>query len=139
MSDNDFSINSFLSSERRMSFVMTLVFLPWITVVQFTANGWAAINFLVYAIMVLAAGYSIASVALSANARTQTIFLAPAVGILTLSALTAFWLRLGLPLIWAPALWCVLTAAGAASLWKDRAPLAANTVAYGGDSLSFRC
>jgi hypothetical protein len=126
------SLNIFLSSERRMSVAMALVFLPWIAVVLFTAGGRAALNLFGYAIMVFAAGYSIISVALPAPARTQTIFLAPAVGILAISALTAFWLRLGLPLIWVLALWLGLMAAGAVSLWSDRALWTKSKVAYGG-------
>jgi hypothetical protein len=111
---------------------MALVFLPWIAVVLFTAGGWAALTFFGYAIMVFAAGYSIVSAALPAAARTQTIVLAPAVGILAISALTALWLRLGLPLIWVPALWLGLMAAGALCLWSDRTLWAKSTVAYGG-------
>src|ERR1022692_4234747 len=111
--------------------VMVLVFLPWIAVVLFTAGGWAALNLLAYGITVFAAGYSIIGLALPALARSQTIGLAPAVGILALSALTAFWLRLGLPLIWAPAFWLVLAAVGVLNLWCDRAGWAKSTVAYG--------
>ena len=107
------SLSVLLGSERRISVVMGLVYLPWIAVVLFTAGGWATLNFLGYAIMVFAVGYSIVSVALPAAARTQTILLAPAAGVLAISALTAFWLRLGLPLIWLPALWLGLTAVGA--------------------------
>jgi hypothetical protein len=114
-----------------MSVVMALVFLPWIAVVLFTAGGWAALNFFAYAILVFAAGYSIISVTLPAPARSQTIVLAPAAGILAISALTAFWVRLGLPLIWAPALWLGLAAAGVLGLWRDRAWWAKSTVAYG--------
>jgi hypothetical protein len=120
------------SSERRMSVVMALVFLPWIAVVLFTAGGWAALNFLGYAIMVLAVGYSILSMALPAPARAQTIILAPAAGILAISALTAFWVRLGHPVIWSPAFWFGLMAAGAVCLWRDRTVWAKSTVAYGG-------
>src|SRR5271163_3074327 len=94
-----------LCSERRMSVVLALVFLPWIVVVLLTAGSWAALNFVAYAIMVLAVGYSIIRPTLSAPVGTEAVVLAPAVGILTISALTAFWLRLGLPLIWVPALW----------------------------------
>jgi hypothetical protein len=78
---------------------MALVFLPWMALVLFTAGGWAALNLLAYAITVFAAGYSIINVTLPAPARFQTIFLAPAAGILAISALTAFWVRLGLPII----------------------------------------
>jgi hypothetical protein len=111
---------------------MSLVFLPWIAVVLLTGGGWAALNFFGYAITVFAAGYAIISVALPAPSRTQAIVLAPAVGILAISALTAFWVRLGLPLIWAPALWLGLMAAGALGLWTDSALWAKSTVAYGG-------
>jgi hypothetical protein len=127
----DSSLDFNVRTERRMSVVMALVFLPWVAVVLFTAGGWAALNFFGYAIVVFAAGYSIISLSLPAPVRTQTIFLAPAAGILTISALTAFWVRLGLPLIWAPALWLVLTAAGVLALWRDRARWVNSTVAYG--------
>jgi hypothetical protein len=110
---------------------MALVFLPWIAVVLFTAGGYAALNFFAYASLVFAAGYGIVTVALPAPARPQILVLAPAVGILAISALTAFWVRLGLPLIWAPALWLGLTAAGVLGLWRDRARWAKSTVAYG--------
>jgi hypothetical protein len=127
MSDSSVAVRS----ERRTSVVMALVFLPWIAVTLFTAGGWAALNLLAYAIMVFAAGYCIISVALPAPARFQTIVLAPAAGILAISALTAFWVRLGLPLIWTPALWLGLAAAGVVGLWRDRAGWAKSTVAYG--------
>jgi len=125
------SLSALLSSERKMSVTMAPVFLPCIAAVLYTAGGWAALNFFAYAILVLAAGYGIVTVALPASARTQIFVLAPAVGILAISALTAFWVRLGLPLIWAPALWLGLTAAGVLGLWRDRACWAKSTVAYG--------
>ncbi len=118
-------------SEHRTSVVVALVFLPWIAVVLFTAGGYAALNFLAYAIMVVAAGYCIISATLPAPAQSKTIFLAPAAGILAISALTAFWVRLGLPLILAPALWLALTVAGVVGFWRDRARWAKSTVAYG--------
>lgn len=68
---------AFLGSERRISVAMGLVFLPWIAVVLYTAGAWAALNFLVYAILVFAIGYSIVSLALPTSARTQVILLAP--------------------------------------------------------------
>ena len=91
--------------------------------VLFTAGAWAALNFLGYAIMVVAAGYGIVSLALPASTRTQVIVLAPAVGILAISALTAFWVRLGLPLIWVPALWLGLMVAGALMSLERSHPL----------------
>lgn len=126
------NVNVLLSSERRMPVAMALVFLPWIAVVLFTAGSWAALNFFGYAILVFAVGYSVVRVALPAPVRIQTVVLAPAVGILVISALTAFWLRLGLPLIWVPAVWFGLMVAGAIGLWSDRALWTKRTVAYGG-------
>jgi hypothetical protein len=110
---------------------MALVFLPWIAVVLFTAGGWAVLDFFAYAVLVLAVGYGIVSVALPASIRAQAIFLAPAAGIMAISALTAFWLRLGLPLIWAPVLWLGLTVVGALGSWKDRTLWTETTVPYG--------
>jgi hypothetical protein len=121
----------FLHSGRPIYVAMPLVLLPWLAVVLFTAGGVAALNFFAYAIVVFAAGYGIAFVALPAPARTQAIFLAPAVGILSISALTAFWVRLGNPLIWSTALWLTLAAIGALGLWKDRSLLTQKTVSYG--------
>ena len=118
-------------SERKMPLTMALVCLPWTAVVCFAAGGWAGLNFVGYSILVFAAGYGIVTLALPAPARIQILVLAPAVGILAISALTAFWVRLGLPLIWAPALWLGLTAAGVMGLWRDRACWAKSTVAYG--------
>jgi len=120
-----------MRSERRTLLVIALVFLPWIAVVLFTAGMWAALNLLGYAIVVFATGYSIIAVALPAPARSQTIVLAPAVGIMVISAFTAFWVRLGLPIIWAPTLWIALTVAGVLGLWRDRARWAKSTIAYG--------
>jgi hypothetical protein len=111
---------------------MALVFLPWVVVVLLTAGGWAALNFFGYAIMVFAVGYSIVSMALPAPARTQIIVLSPAVGILAISALTAFWVRLALPLIWVAVPWFGLMAVGTVCLCRDRALWAKSTVAYGG-------
>ena len=42
------------------------------------------------------------------------------------------WVRLGLPIPWASALWVGLAAAGALGLWNDRARLATDTVSYAG-------
>ena len=97
------SLSVVMSSERKISVTMALVFLPWMAAVLYTAGGWASLNFIAYAIVVFAAGYSILSAALPAPARTQTLVFAPAVGIVAISALTALWVRVGLPLIWAPA------------------------------------
>jgi energy-converting hydrogenase Eha subunit A len=124
-------IKPVLHAGQRIHTVMALVFLPWIAVVLFTAGGVAALNFLAYAIVVLTAGYGFAFVALPAPARIRVVFLAPAIGILVISALTAFWVRLGNPLIWATALWFVLSVVGVVGLWKDRILWAERTVSYG--------
>ncbi len=131
-SATNFRLKDFLRSEHWMLPTLALVFLPWIAAVLLTGGGWAALNFLGYAIAVIAAGYSIVSMALPSPARTHIILLAPAAGIFAISALTAFWLRLGLPLVWAPALWFGLIAVGALALWRDRALLVKSAIAYGG-------
>ena len=115
---------------RRMLVAMALVLLPWLVAVLFTTGGWAAFNLFAYAIMVFAAGYSILTVALPAPARAQAIVLAPAAGILAISALTAFCVRLGLPLVWTPAFWFGMMGAGALCLWTDRALLANSDPAH---------
>jgi hypothetical protein len=126
------NLSSFLESERSMSVVMGLVFLPWVAVVLFTAGGWATLNFLGYAILASAAGYVLVNLALPADARAEALMLAPAAGILVISALTAFWVRLGLPLIWVSAPWLGLAAGGVVCSWKDRALWVKGTVTYGG-------
>ena len=125
-------LNVFLSSERPLPLAMGLVFLPWVAVVLFTAGTLAAVNFTGYAIVAFGAGYSIISLALPVSSRIQAIVLAPAIGILAISALTAFCLRLGLPLVWVAALWLAMMAAGAWCFLRDRALLSNATVAYGG-------
>jgi len=126
------ALNFLLSSERRMSVTMTLVFLPWMAVVLFTAAGWSAFCFLAYAIMVLSIGYGVASAALPCPDRGQALLLSPAAGILVISALTAFWVRLGVPLVWVWVPWLFLFAVGAVCLWRDRALWAKTPVAYSG-------
>ena len=134
---NGMSLDTLLSSERRLPAAMALILLPWIAVVLFTAGGWVALNFASYAILVLAVGYGIIALALPPLARSKGIVLAPAAGILAISALTAFWLRLGLPLVWVPALWLGLMAAGALCLWTDRSRWQKSTIAYGGALVLF--
>jgi hypothetical protein len=126
------SLSILFSSERRTSVIMALVFLPWVAVVLYSAGVWAAINFLGYAILVFAVGYCIISWALPTSARPPAIVFAPAAGILAISALSAFWVRLGLPIIWSPALWLGLMAVGAVCLWRNRADWEKSAVAYGG-------
>ena len=117
---------AFFGCERSLPVALGLVFLPWIAAVFYMSGWWTALHLLAYAAMVLTIGYGIIGMALPASSRTQVFLLAPALGILTISALTAFWLRLGLPLIWAPALWVAPLAVGVFYLWRDRASWAAN-------------
>ncbi len=129
---NNSNSNIPLRPERRITVAMALVLLPWIGVVLFTGGGWAALNFLGYAIVMFAAGYAVISLAVPALARTKILLLAPAAGIVVNSALTVFWLRLRLPLAWIPAIWAGLMLAGAWCLWKDRNLWNKRTVAFGG-------
>ena len=124
-------LNALLCSEWQISITLAFAFLPWIVVVLFTAGAWGAMNLLWYAIVVFAAGYSVLCLTLPASYRSRTIALAPAVGILSISALTAFWVRLGLPLLWSMALWLALTAAGVSYLWRDRVSFAKSSMSHG--------
>lgn len=115
----------------RVLTVVALTLLPWIAVVLLTAGIWAALNIIGYAILVFAAGYSVVSASLPASARTQAIVLAPAAGVLAFSALTAFWVRMGISVFWAPIVWLALACVGAVRLWSDRQRWNKTTVAYG--------
>jgi len=110
---------------------MGLVLLPWLATVCYTAGGWAALNLVAYVILVSAVGYFAITLVLSDAARTKILVLTPAVGILSISALTAFWVRLGIPLMWSVILWFGLMIAGLYGLWRDRSSLAKSTVDYG--------
>lgn len=119
------------NAEVRTASVMAAVCVPWVVVVLFTAGGWAALNLIGYSVTAAAAGYAVIRFALSAQLRSDSILLAPATGVLVLSSGTALWVRLGLPLVWASALWFALFALGAASLWLDRRLWMQSRVAYG--------
>src|SRR5579872_6160192 len=125
------NLKNFLFSDRRAFIVVIFVFLPWI-IAAFLATGRVQVagNFLLYGILIVATGYGIICAALPRLARSQAIFLAPALGILVLSGLTALWLRVPLPLIWVLTLWLGLFVVGAVCLWKDRAICAKTTVPY---------
>ena len=108
------NLKDLLFSDRRASTAVTLVILPWI-IAAFVASGGSvhvAIDFLLYGILVVATGYGIICAALPCLARSQAIFLAPALGILALSGLTALWLRVPLPLVWVLPLWLGLFGPG---------------------------
>ena len=121
----------FLSSERNGIVVLVLGLLPWVIVALPAASFWVALNLVAFAILVFLAGYAVVSGVLPAGARACATVLAPSAGILTLSALTAFWLRLGLPLSWVFVVWLVLAFAGAIASWKDRCQLQEGTLEYG--------
>ena len=125
-------IQSILSTEVRVPVVIALALLPFVAVVLFTAGVWPALNLLAYAAIVVLAGYCVVGLALPIPAREQAFVLAPAAGVLALSSLTAFWVRLGLPLLWVLGLWLLLAASGLLFLWSDRTLWVRGTVAYGG-------
>ncbi|MFZ0743857.1 MAG: hypothetical protein WAM85_05595 [Terracidiphilus sp.] len=126
------SFGVFMHSDRKMSAVLGIAFLPWLAVVFFTAGTSAALHLAGYAMMVLAVGYGVVIAALPGRARALSLPLAPALGILIISASSAFWLRLGLPLIWLPALWFALAVPGVIGLWVDRVLWTRETITYGG-------
>ena len=120
-----------MSDECVFPAVMALVFFPWLLVVLLTAGGWAAVNLLGYAVVVIGAGYAVIYIALPLEIRTEVIAIAPALGTMIVSALTAFWVRLGFSVVWAPAMWLMLAIVGAVCLWRDRRHWVSTTVAYG--------
>src|SRR5579872_1695870 len=118
-------------AEWSVAATIACTFLPWLGVVLFTAGTRAALSLLAYSLIVLASGYGLIRLALPASDRSQTIALAPATGILVLSSVTAFWIRLGLPLLSSLFIWIALTLCGAAALWRDRAQWTKASVSYG--------
>lgn len=118
-------------SELRASVVLGLALLPWVCVALFAARLRGAFDLIAYAILVFLAGYAVVSAVLPSKARACAIVLAPSTGVLILSALTAFWLRLGLPLVWVSVVWLGLAAVGSIGLWRDRGPLHAAKLEYG--------
>lgn len=104
--------------------------LPWLFFVLVISGPSVTLNLIAYAVVVLAAGYSILFAALPAP-RTQTIFLAPVAGVLAISSLTAFWVRLGLPLLASAIVWLTLTVVGIWALARDRKQWAHSGIAYG--------
>ena len=99
----------------RLPVTLGISFLPWFVVVLFTGGIWSAVDFAAYALGVLGAGYGVVCLAIAGSARTQGLFLAPALGILTVSATGAFWLRVGLPLPWVWGVWLCLAIPGMVS------------------------
>jgi hypothetical protein len=115
----------------RLPVTLGISFLPWFVVVLFTGGIWSAVDFAAYALGVLGAGYGVVCLAIAGSARTQGLFLAPALGILTVSATGAFWLRVGLPLPWVWGVWLCLAIPGMVSLWTDRHSWSKQTLGYG--------
>jgi hypothetical protein len=116
---------------RRLWLVAAATLLPWVVVVLFTAGVSAAAHLIAYALVVTAVGYAVVSLALPSQARTQSVLLAPALGIVIISAIGALWLRLALPAAWIPVLWLCLAIPGAFALFADRRILSKQVVSCG--------
>jgi hypothetical protein len=124
---------SFLNQpERPFPISMALVLLPWLATVLIMGGSFTAVVFLGYSFAIVAAGYALIYVALPAPVRDEAIQFAPAVGIVVLSAITAFWLRMGLSLRWTPEFWLALIVAGAAALTLGRRRWTKITINYAG-------
>src|SRR5580704_665658 len=122
--------SSFLSLKNRVIVVMALTLVPWIAVLFATAGISVALYFVGYIVCVSVAGYSVVSAILPTQTRPRLFVLSPAAGVLVISALTAFWVRSGLPLPWVLAVWLGLAAIGALFLWRDRNRVAGHTVEH---------
>jgi len=125
------TISALLSSERRISSVLALALLPWVLVAVFAAGLWVALNLVAFAILAFLAGYALVCATLPAKTRACALVLAPSAGVFALSALTVFWLRLGLPLLWVSLVWFGLAVVGTIGSWHDRSQLEKATVEYG--------
>src|SRR5215831_7761759 len=117
--------------DRRLPATLGISFLPWLVVVLFTGGIWSAVDLVGYAIGVLAVGYGVVCLAIAGSARPRGLVLAPALGILTVSATGAFWLRFGLPLLWIWGVWLCLAIPGMVFLWTDRGIWAKQALGYG--------
>jgi hypothetical protein len=125
-------LNAYMHSNRRIPTVLGLVIVPWLAVGLLTAGVWSAFCMIGYTIFVFAIGYGVVSFVLPVSSRMQGLFLAPALGIVAISAVGALALRFGLPLSWVLVLWFGLLVPGAIALWSDRSLWAKESVAYGG-------
>ena len=115
----------------RLPSIVAITVLPFIAVVLFTAGGSGAVNFAAYALVVSAAGYGLLSVTGLSRSEQINLAFAPAAGVLTVSALTALWVRLDFPVCWCVALWLVLAAAGSVMAWRERSGWLKSTVQHG--------
>lgn len=122
----------FVSLDRNLAIVMAAASLPWILTVLATSGGFSALNVVGYLVVVLVAGYVVVRLAIPNGAGTERMLFSPALGIILISALTAFLLRLGFPITLAPVIWTALVASGAWGLWRDRNLLAKAKTPYGG-------
>ena len=115
----------------RTSFALVLALLPWMIVSLFTAGPLAALDLLGYAILVFLAGYAIVTLVLPLKGRADHFVLAPSTGVLALSALSAFGLRLALPLPWIAFVGLVLAIAGMIALLANREQVLSARLDYG--------
>lgn len=123
------------SSDRSVAAVMAVASLPWVLTVLATSGGFSALILVGYLVVVLAAGYSVVRLAIPSIIATDTMFFSPAIGIVLISALTAFSLRLGFPISLPPVIWAVLVITGLVGLWRDRKQLATARTPYGAASV----
>jgi hypothetical protein len=118
-------------SQWSLSRISGLVFLPWFVVVAMTAGVRPALALIAYALLATSIGFGLLTLVVPAPNREEGLFLAPALGIVTLSAVGAFWLRLGLPFGYIAFLWLALFVFGAMAMWTSGRTLRTKSVAYG--------
>jgi hypothetical protein len=115
----------------RSSVVVGLTLLPWLIVILLTAGIWGSINFVGYVIAAFAIGYGIVWLGVPRPGRVDCLLLVPALGIFTMEAVGAFWLRLGFQHNGIAALWFCLIVPGALSFWADREVWNKQRITYG--------
>ena len=110
---------------------MGLMLAPWAIAVGLVSGPGVLAHLLAHGLFLIVAGYGVLTVTLPAGVRPSALVLAPAVGDLTIAALTSFCVRLDMPLgrVWP--LWLLLAGLGTLALWRDRLALVRERLAHG--------
>lgn len=109
-----------LGSEFSAVAVVGIALLPWVIAAALTGGLWIALSVIAFAVLLFVSGYAVVWAVLPLEARSGAMVLAPSAGMLALSGLSAFWLRLGLSLATISAIWLALFVVGLIGLWRNR-------------------
>ncbi len=101
-------LNGWLGKERSTCVSLALALLPWVGISLLTSGVLGAACLMAFSVLALSAGYALITAVIGDRGKGCGLVLAPATGILALSAVTAFWLLLDLPLVWVSVAWSLL-------------------------------